>query len=115
MDWTQIIVTAITICVPATVTLFTTKAVKRQANKHACRQSILQLIMEDKMSVMEGKLPENHQAILDEHDEYKQNGGNSYIHQKVDEYEEWYQTLKARKEESMAKGTKTKKPRKSCK
>jgi hypothetical protein len=94
MDWTQIIVTAITIGVPAAVTLMTGKKLKKQANKHSARQSIMQLILEDKVRVMEGGLPENYQAILDEFDEYRDNGGNSYISQKVDDYIGWYENLK---------------------
>lgn len=97
MDWTQIIVTAITICVPALVTLLTGKKLKKQANKHSARQSIMQLILEDKVRVMEGGLPENYQAILDEFDEYRENGGNSYISQKVDDYIVWYEDLKKTK------------------
>lgn len=97
MDWTQIIIQAITICVPALVTLLTGKKLKKQANKHSARQSIMQLILEDKVRVMEGGLPENYQAILDEFDEYRENGGNSYISQKVDDYIVWYEDLKKTK------------------
>lgn len=93
MDWSTIAAATITAGIPALVTCITTISVKRQANKHSCRQSILQLILEDKMSVMEGKLPENRQAILDEFDEYTKNGGNSYVKKKVDEYEGWYKTI----------------------
>ena len=96
----QIIVTAITVCVPATVTLFSNKSIKRQANKHACRQSILQLIFEDRVRVLEGFPPENYQVILDEYDEYIKSGGNSYIHAKVDEYKEWYKSIKKKGEKN---------------
>lgn len=93
-ELSQIIISLITVCVPAFVTLVTSRSVKKQANKHACRQSILQLILEDKVRVMEGLLPENYQAILDEYDEYKRNGGNSYIHDTVDDYKMWYNKIK---------------------
>jgi len=93
LDWTQIIITAITICVPASVSLITTISVKKQNNKHSARQSILQLILEDKIRVAEGGIPENYQAILYEYDEYIRSGGNSYIKQKVAEYETWYKSL----------------------
>lgn len=86
----QIIITAITVCVPASVTLITTISVKKQANKHSARQSILQLIFEDRVRNLEGANPENYQAILDEYDEYIKNGGNSYIKQKVADYIEWH-------------------------
>ena len=90
----QIIVALIAAGVPTVASFHNTKKVKRQANRHACRQSILQLIIEDKMAVMEGKPPENYQAILDEYDEYRHNGGNSYISQKIDDYINWYENLK---------------------
>ena len=92
-DWTQIIVTAITICVPAFVTLFSGMKTRRQANKHNTRSNIMQLIIEDHVRVMEGKLPENKQQIHNQYDEYIASGGNSYIHQKVKEYDEWHITL----------------------
>lgn len=86
----QIIVAAITVSVPPLVTLITTKSVKRQANKHSTRQSILQLILEDKIAVMENRLPENYQAIMDEYDEYHNCYGNHYIDEKIEEYQNWY-------------------------
>ena len=89
----NIIVAIITVLVPSITTLITTKSVKRQANKHSARQSIMQLILEDHVRYNENKLPENRQAILDEYDEYVKSGGNSYIHSKVEEYEEWYKEL----------------------
>lgn len=89
----NVLIALITAGIPAFVTLHSTKAIKSQANKHSARQSILQLILEDKMLVMEGKLPENHNAILEEFDEYTANGGNSYVHKKVDEYIKWYDNL----------------------
>jgi len=87
---TQILVALITVCVPASVTLIGTKSVKKQANRNSARHSILQLIVEDKVKVLEGGFPENYQAILDEFDNYKNSGGNSYITQKVDDYKKWY-------------------------
>ena len=86
----QIIVAVITVCVPTLATLVTTKSVKRQANKHSTRQSILQLILEDKIAVMEDRLPENYQAIMDEYDEYHTCYGNHYIDEKIEEYQNWY-------------------------
>ena len=86
----QIIVATITVCVPALVTIFTTKSVKAQNNKHNTRSNIMQLIIEDHVRVAEKQLPENRQAIHEEYDEYLSSGGNSYIHKKVDEYEIWF-------------------------
>lgn len=97
MDWTQIAVTVITVCVPATVTLLSGKKIRKQANKHSTRSNIMQLIIEDHVRVMENKLPENRQRIHEEYDEYVACGGNSYIHDKVGEYDEWYKTLTKKK------------------
>lgn len=87
----QIIITAITVCVPAIVTILTTKSVKTQANKHNTRSNILQLILEDKIAVLvEHRLPENYQAIMDEYDEYHKCYGNHYIDEKIVEYKKFY-------------------------
>lgn len=93
MDWTKIIVTAITVIIPATVTLISGMKTRKQANKHNTRSNIMQLIIEDHVRVMEHKLPENKQRIHQEYDEYCSCGGNSYIHDKVEEYDEWHKTL----------------------
>lgn len=93
MDWTKIIVTAITVIIPATVTLITSKKIRKQANKHSTRSDIMQLIIEDHVRVMEGKLPENYQAIMDEFTEYSACGGNKYIDGKIEDYKIWYKTL----------------------
>ena len=90
----QIIVAGITVCVPALVTILTTKSVKTQNNKHNTRSNIMQLIMEDKLAVMvEHKLPENYQAIMDEYDEYHSCYGNHYIDEKISEYRIWYKEV----------------------
>lgn len=94
----DIIVTAITICVPSTATIVTALIQSRTMNKHAARQSILQMIMEDHLAVAEGKLPTNYQNILMEYDVYKKNGGNSYVTDKVDEYKRWFAEIQAKKE-----------------
>lgn len=92
-DWTKIIVTAITVIIPATVTLITSKKIRKQANKHSTRSDIMQLIIEDHVRVMEGKLPENYQAIMDEFTEYSACGGNKYVDGKIEDYKIWYKTL----------------------
>ncbi len=97
MDWTQIAVTAITICVPATVTLLSGKKTRKQANKHNTRSNIMQLIIENHVRVMENKLAKNNKQIHEEYDEYVACGGNSYIHDKVGEYDEWHKTLTKKK------------------
>ena len=90
----NIITALITACVPASVTLILGLHNKKLNNQHAAKQSILQMILEDRVRVSGGGLPENYQAILHEFDIYTQNGGNSYVHRKVDEYTEWYEDLK---------------------
>lgn len=60
---------------------------------HASRQSILQLILEDKINVMEGKIPENKENILHEYDQYKANNGNSYVKGKISDYLTWYDQI----------------------
>ena len=93
----QLITTGISVCIPALVTLISTISIKKQARKHSARQSILQLILEDKIAVMENKLPENYQAIMEEYDEYIKNGGNSYVKEKVSEYLDWRKKLTKKK------------------
>lgn len=86
----DIIITAITICIPSTATIVTALIQSRTMNKHAARQSILQMIMEDHLAVAEGKLPTNYQNILTEYDVYTKNGGNSYCSEKVEAYKNWW-------------------------
>ncbi len=93
MDWTRIIVALVTVSIPAMVTLLSGRKTRRQANKHNTRSNIMQLIIEDHVRNMEDKLPENKQKIHEEYDEYIACGGNSYIHDKVKEYDEWHKTL----------------------
>lgn len=94
----DIIITAITICIPSTATIVTALIQSRTMNKHAARQSILQMIMEDHLAVSEGKLPTNYQNILTEYDVYTKNGGNSYCSEKVEEYKRWFAAIQAKKE-----------------
>ncbi len=79
--------------IPSITTIITNHQMKKSNDMHSARQSILQLIMEDKIRVMEGHLPENYQAIQHEFDEYTKNGGNSYIKEKVETYNKWYKEL----------------------
>lgn len=94
----QIIVALITVCVPTLATILGTKTMKKQANKHSTRAGIMQLIIEDHVRVMEGKLPENYQAIMDEFTEYTSCGGNKYVDGKVEEYKVWYKNLTKKEE-----------------
>lgn len=90
MEGGDIVVSLITAGIPSAATVVVAFFQSRTMNKHAARQSILQLIMEDHLAVQEGKLPTNYQSVLHEYDIYKKNGGNSYVESKVNEYKTWF-------------------------
>ena len=54
------------------------------------------MIMEDRLW-NEGKLPVTYQNILHEYDIYHENGGNSYITEKVESYKTWFKERFKRK------------------
>ena len=89
----QIILTLISVGIPSVTTIITSLIAKRENYMHNAKQSILQLRVEDKIRVMEGAIPENKQNILKEYDEYSKRGGNSYVHEKVDNYIKWYNKI----------------------
>ena len=86
----QIIVALITVAIPSLTTIITSLIAKKDNYMHNAKQSILQLIVEDKIRVIEGGIPENKQNILKEFDLYSKKGGNSYVHEKVENYIKWY-------------------------
>lgn len=86
----DVIIALITAGVPSAFTAVATLFQNRLSKKHAARNSILQLIMEDHISVQEGRFPTNFQSVLHEYDIYKKNGGNSFVKSKVDEYIDWF-------------------------
>lgn len=90
MEGGDIVVSLITAGIPSAATVVVAFIQSRTMNKHAARQSILQLIMEDHLAVQEGKLPTNYQSVLHEYDIYNKNGGNSYVESKVNEYKSWF-------------------------
>ena len=90
---TQIIVTLIKIGIPSITTIITTLITRKDNYMHNAKQSILQLIVEDKIRVMEKGIPENKQSILTEYDTYSKKGGNSYVHEKVENYLKWYASI----------------------
>ena len=94
----QKVVAIITVSLTTQATTLDTKSMKKQSNKHSTRAGIMQLIIEDHVRVMEGKLPENYQAIMDEFTEYTSCGGNKYIDGKVEEYKVWYKNLTKKEE-----------------
>ena len=86
----QVIISLITIAIPSVTTIITSLIARKDNYMHNAKQSILQLIVEDKIRVMEGGIPENKQNILKEYDEYSKKGGNSYVHEKIENYIKWY-------------------------
>ena len=88
-----IIVALITAGFPMVTTTVTAIIQGRTMNRHAAKQSILQLIMEDHLAVSEGKLPTNYQSVLHEFDIYKKAGGNSYVEKRVNEYMRWFEDI----------------------
>ena len=86
----EVIIAAISAGFPTIATIVTSAMHAKVAARNAAKQSILQMIMEDHMSVQEGKLPTNYQNILHEFDIYTAKGGNSYVKRKVEEYEQWW-------------------------
>lgn len=85
-----IAIALITAGIPTITTAITATIQARATSKNAAKQSILQMILEDHMAVQEGHLPTNYQNILHEYDIYAKNGGNSYVHDKVDDYKKWW-------------------------
>lgn len=88
-----IIIALITAGFPTITTAITAICQARTAKKNDAKNSIMQMIMEDHMANQEGGLPTNYQNILHEFDIYAKNGGNSYIHDKVEEYKKWFKHL----------------------
>ena len=89
----EIIIAFITLFIPSITTIITTIITRKDNYIHNAKQSILQLIVEDKIRVMEGGIPENKQNILKEYDDYDKHGGNSYVHEKVENYKKWYSSM----------------------
>ena len=86
----SVLIALISAGLPTLATIVTTIFRGRASAKHSAKQSILQMIMEDHLAVAEKRLPTNYQNILQEYDKYRQNGGNTYISQKVSEYQSWF-------------------------
>lgn len=95
----EIIIAAISAGFPTIATIVTAKIQARTASKNAAKQSILQMILEDRMDWRDGKLPSNYQAILHEFDVYTQAGGNSYVADKVAEYKAWHAKIEQERQQ----------------
>lgn len=75
---------------PTVATIITALLQARTNNRHNAKQSIFQMIIEDKVAALYGGIPSNYQNILNEYDIYHENGGNSYVTEKVEAYKKWY-------------------------
>lgn len=92
-----IIVSLISALATIYTTVITAKKNSNKADKYDAKNSIIMMIMEDRMLCNEGKLPINYQNILHEYDIYHENGGNSYISEKVEDYKTWFKEIQAKK------------------
>lgn len=91
----SIIVALIMTGIPALTTIITARKQRSLSKMHSAKQSILQMQVEDIISVeILKKIPKNYTNIHYEYDNYKAEGGNSDIDIKMKEYEEWYSGLK---------------------
>lgn len=91
----SIIVAIIMTGIPALTTIITARKQRSLSKMHSAKQSILQMQMEDIISVeILKKIPKNYTNIHYEYDNYKAEGGNSDIDIKMKEYEEWYSGIK---------------------
>lgn len=92
-----VIIALITAGFPTLTTAITAICQSRAAKKNAAKDSILQMIMEDHLAVLEDGLPTNYQNILHEFDIYSKNGGNSYVHDKIEDYKKWFKHVEGEK------------------
>jgi hypothetical protein len=93
----DLITKILVVAIPSVTTIITTILTRRANNMNNAKQSIFQLILEDKIRVIEGGIPENKQALCKEYDEYDNDGGNSYVHEKVENYFKWYDSIVGKK------------------
>lgn len=80
--------------IPMVTTIVSSFVQMRRENKHAAKQSILQMILEDEMAwEMFRKFPTNYGHIHDEYATYHKNGGNGEVTKKVNDYDTWYKNI----------------------
>ena len=81
----------LTVVIPTTATVIASLRQAKTAKKHAAKQSILQMIMEDQLNwELFKKFPVNYGNIEDEYEIYHKSGGNGEVTKKVNEYKQWY-------------------------
>lgn len=79
------------VAIPVAATVITGVQTNKLSRRHAAKQSILQMIMEDEFGwEMFRKFPVNYGNICDEYEIYHKNGGNGEVTKKVEEYKAWY-------------------------
>ena len=83
------IISAIAGALPTIATIVTALLQNRTSSRHNAKQSIFQMILEDKVAVLFNGVPSNYQNVLNEYDIYHKNGGNSYVTEKVEAYKRW--------------------------
>lgn len=93
-----IIVSLIGAIATIATTLISAKKTSSKADKYDAKNSIIMMILEDRILAQDGKLPINYQNILHEYDVYRANGGNSYIEEKVESYKKWFSELEKLKD-----------------
>jgi hypothetical protein len=89
----EIAIAAISAGFPTIATIITALTQAKATRRNAAKQSILQMILEDRMDYRDGKLPTNYQAIMHEFDIYTKAGGNSYVAEKVGDYKDWIRAI----------------------
>ena len=75
---------------PTLATIVSAILQSRENKRNFAKQSILNLINEDKTEALYNNMPDNYQNVLNEYDIYHKNGGNSYVTEKVEAYKKWY-------------------------
>ena len=75
---------------PTVATIITAFLQDRSSKRNFAKQSILNLINEDKTEALYSNMPDNYQNVLNEYDIYHKNGGNSYVTEKVEAYKKWH-------------------------
>lgn len=75
---------------PTLATVVSAILQSRENKRNFAKQSILNLINEDKTEALYNNMPDNYQNVLNEYDIYHKNGGNSYVTEKVEAYKKWY-------------------------
>lgn len=85
-----VIIALISAGIPTLTTAVAAIIQARSSTKHAAKQSIFQMILEDHVAWQEGHLPTNYQNVLHEFDQYTKSGGNSYVAEKVEDYKKWH-------------------------